>query len=294
MDALSHIVVIFNPNSTGPSKEKAENLRNELRRRHVAIDVQLVQTEYAGHAAELAYRAASDYERPLIVSSSGDGGYNEVINGALRAQMEGANPVCAVLPAGNANDHRRATARRPLSQAIEQQAIEHIDVIKGTLVGALGETVRYAHSYIGLGLTPAIAVELNRTSLNRLKEALIVMRSFSEFQPVEIDVTGGRLVLDSLIFANISQMAKVLTIAENALPDDGLIKIVSFPHKVKPFLLYELIKAAVAGTRGVSSTSYSFTAVKDMVLQFDGEVVKVKGKDQVSIVVKSHALATLR
>ena len=294
MDALSHIVVIYNPHSTGPSKEKGDQLVNKLRRRRITIPVEMLQTEYAGHATKLAYEQACKYKRPLIISSSGDGGYNEVINGALRAQLEGANPVCAVLPAGNANDHRRAVARRPLWKAIEQHAIEHIDVLNATIDGALGETTRYAHSYIGLGLTPAIAMELNRASLNRLKEAIIVLRSIHKVQSVEIDVHEKRLVLDSLIFANISQMAKVLTIAENARPDDGLMKVVSFPHTGSLRLLFKLIKATISGTQGISSTSYSFTAVNDMVLQFDGEITNIEAKDKVTISVESHILSTLR
>ncbi len=294
MDQLSHVVVIYNPKSTGPGKNKAEALSRELNRKGIALPVELVATEYAGHATELAYQAALAHVRPLIVSSSGDGGYNEVINGALRAQGEGAKPVCAVLPAGNANDHRRTIGRRPLSEAVEQQVIEHIDVLKATIAGKSGEMQRYAHSYIGLGLTPAIAVELNRASLNRVKEAFIVIKSFRAFHPVEIKVDGERRVLDSMVFANISQMAKVLTIAENARPDDGEFEIVSIPHESKMHLLYQLLKAALTGWRGVSATFYKFTAVSDMVLQFDGEIVTVSAGDEVSVAVDSGALATLR
>lgn len=295
MNKLSRITVIYNPNSTGPSKEKAEDLLRTLEQHGSEIATELIATERAGHATDLAYEIAKTHERPLIVSSSGDGGYNEVINGALRAQSEGAHPVCAVLPAGNANDHRRTVKRRPLSEAIAQGAVERLDVLMARIERSNGtEEVRYAHSYIGVGLTPAIAVELNRSSLSRLKETFIVLKSLHEFHPVEVIVDGDTIVVDSLIFANISQMAKVLTIAENAKPDDGKIKVVAFPYKHKAWLLFMLLRAALFGLKGKSGKSYEFTTVKDMALQFDGEIVDIGAGDIVTVSALPGGLATLR
>ena len=69
--------------------------------------------------------------------------------------------VCAVLPAGNANDHRRATREQPLADAIVTGSVTRIDLLRLTVEGT-SPTTRYAHSYIGLGLTPVVAVDLQK------------------------------------------------------------------------------------------------------------------------------------
>lgn len=52
----------------------------------------------------------------LIVSVSGDGGYNEVVNGVVQAGNP--NAVCAVMAAGNAT----TTAGLPAPNRLRQQS----------------------------------------------------------------------------------------------------------------------------------------------------------------------------
>ena len=81
------------------------------------------------------------------------------------------------------------------------------------------------------------------------------------------------MTLDSVLFANIGQMAKVLTIAENAHPKDGLFEVVIFPHAHKFKLLGTITKAAATGlTAKKQYRSYTFEVLKKMPFQFDGEV----------------------
>ena len=108
---FDRVVVIFNPNSTGDAPALARELEHDLHERLPGLDVVLRPTERAGHARDLARDAARE-GRPLIVSVSGDGGYNEVVNGLMDARNPHA--VCTVLGAGNANDHARDTQHRPL------------------------------------------------------------------------------------------------------------------------------------------------------------------------------------
>lgn len=115
MAAFDRIVVIFNPHSTGDAAALAEQLDAELTARLADTPVTLSPTEHAGHAQDLAPYAART-GRPLIVSVSGDGGYDEVIDGAVAAGNPAA--ICAVLAAGNANDHARTVQEQPLVEAI--------------------------------------------------------------------------------------------------------------------------------------------------------------------------------
>ena len=100
MHPLDRVVLIFNPNSTGNASGLAAGLRDELAVRQPDLPVMLQQTKHAGHARDLA-RDAALTGCLLLVSSSGDDGYNEVVNGAM--QSGNGAVVCAVLPTGNAN-----------------------------------------------------------------------------------------------------------------------------------------------------------------------------------------------
>ena len=126
---FSEFVIIYNPNSTGDSADNARMLQDELMRLYPKATITMSKTKRPKHAEELAYEAALRSKNPLIISSSGDGGYSEVINGAMRAQAEGANPVCAVLPSGNANDHSRTLQDDHVINLIKQGNVQAIDLL---------------------------------------------------------------------------------------------------------------------------------------------------------------------
>jgi diacylglycerol kinase (ATP) len=186
--AFDRIVLIFNPNSTGPAPQLAEELRAALAERLPDTPLQLRPTERAGHARELAAQAAAT-GCPLIVSVSGDGGYNEVVDGVMRTGNRDA--VCAVMAAGNANDHRRSTGERPLVDAIVEGGVRRIDLLRLTVGRDSAAHTRYAHSYIGLGLTPIVAIDLEKGGKGSFKEIVSVVRTFAKFRPFAIDVDPG-------------------------------------------------------------------------------------------------------
>ncbi len=161
---FDRVVVIFNPHSTGKAPQLAEQLRADLARRLPHIPVQLSPTERAGHGRELA-REAAGTGRPLVVSVSGDGGYNEVVDGVMHA--DNPDVVCAVMAAGNANDHRQATRERPRADAVVAGDVRRINLLRRTNGAGVGARTQYAHSYIGMGLTPIVAIDLERAAKAR-------------------------------------------------------------------------------------------------------------------------------
>jgi diacylglycerol kinase family enzyme len=287
------VVLIFNPHSTGNAKELAEGLRRDLAQRVPDLTVDLLPTEHAGHATELS-RAAAEVGTPLIVSVSGDGGYNEVVNGVMEAANHDA--FAAVLAAGNANDHRRTTKERPIAEAIADGSASRIDLLRFTATSVDGDVVRYAHSYIGLGLTPVVAVDLEKGGKGSLREMVTVVRSFAKFRPFEIEVEDGtRQRFDSLVFANIAQMAKVATLAEDqGKPDDGLFEVITLRHTAKWRILATAIKASTTGLgKQPSVRSYSFTTVTPLPLQIDGEVIDLSTGTSVRVDILTKALQTV-
>ncbi|MFW5471417.1 diacylglycerol/lipid kinase family protein [Knoellia sp. CPCC 206435] len=293
MSSFDRVVLIFNPQSTGDARELAEGLQRDLAERVPSLPVELVPTEHAGHATELA-RAAAEVGGPLVVSVSGDGGYNEVVNGVMEAGNDRAGT--AVLAAGNANDHRRTTKERPLAEAIAEGGVSRIDLLRFTAGGAAGDMVRYAHSYIGLGLTPVVAIELEKGDKGSLREMVTVVRSFARFRPFEIELEDGtRQRFDSLVFANIAKMAKVATLAvDQGKPDDGLFEVITLRHKAKWRILATALRASTTGLgKQPSVRSYAFTTVTPLPLQIDGEVMDVPAGSTVRVDISPKALLTV-
>jgi len=289
---FDRVVLIFNPNSSGQARERAEELRRDLGQRVPTLTVDLVPTEHAGHATELA-RTAAGAGSPLVVSVSGDGGYNEVVNGVMEAANDRA--ASAVLAAGNANDHRRTTKERPIAAAIAQGAVSRLDLLRLTAGGAAGDVVRYAHSYIGLGLTPVVAVDLEKGDKGSLREMVTVVRSFARFRPFEIELEdGSHERFDSLVFANIAQMAKVATLAEEGRPDDGMFEVITLRHTAKWRILATAVKASITGLgKQPSVRSYGFTTLTPLPLQIDGEVMDLPAGATVRVEIASQALRTV-
>ena len=283
--AFDRVVVVFNPHSTGAAQERAEALKSGLAERAAGLPVELRPTEYAGHAREIAQAEAGS---PLIVSVSGDGGYNEVVDGVMKA---GGTASAAVLAAGNANDHRRVVARRPLLDAIVDGTTERLDVLRLTV----DEDVRYAHSYVGLGITPVVALELERGGKGSLREVLTTVRAFSRFHPFTVEVDGGRETFDSLVLANIPEMAKYATIADGARPDDGVFEVVLVRHHSKLRTALTAVRAAVRGLGPQPSVrEYEFTTVDPMPAQVDGEVLELGARARVRVDVVPGGLSTVR
>lgn len=288
------VAIIYNPKSTGNSAKNAKKLKTQLTKMHPELKVNLHKTEHAGHAEALAYEASGSSDNPLIISSSGDGGYNEVINGAMKAQAEGANPVCAVLASGNANDHSRTLQKGSLLSLIKANKMKKIDLLKITIKQGDKTKERYAHSYIGLGITPNVADELNKTDLNGINELLIVFRTIYKHTPFRMNKNGKDHKLDSLIFTNIGIMAKVLRVSKSSKPDDGLFEYISFEYANKTKLLGKIVKATTGGFNNVKqSKSYKFTVLDSVPIQLDGEVMRIQKDSSVRVTCEHHLLRTL-
>jgi diacylglycerol kinase family enzyme len=292
MTAFDRAVLIFNPNSTGNAPELAQQLKDDLASLVPELEVVLSPTEHAGHGRDLAREAAAT-GRPLLVSVSGDGGYNEVVDGAMKA--DNPDVVCAVMASGNANDHRRSTAERPLAEAIAEGQVKRIDLLALTIGSGAEARTQYAHSYIGVGLTPVVAVDLEKGGKGSLREIVTVVRTFSRFRPFAIELEDGTTRrIDSLLFANIAEMAKVATLSDDGSPEDGRFEVISIPHSAKWRVLGVALKAAVRGLGPQpTATHYGFTTLKPMPLQLDGEVLPLEAGTAVSVDIAPGALATV-
>ena len=288
---FSKAFIIYNPNSTGDSEAIAKDFYKELRKTKPKCEVSLQETSHAGHGEELGYALTKKHNGVLLVSVSGDGGYNELINGAMRAVDEGAtDPICAVLPGGNANDHHTFVSDRPLIEAIKANGLTKLDLLMVEVT-----KTRYAHSYVGLGLTPLVAVELNKHDLSAMKEMWLSLRTFWEFKPFKINQNGRIKSYDSVIMANIGVMAKHLTLDDKSSPSDGKFEVLWWPHNHKLRLITQLLRAMVGRpNRPKSVSEMSFTTVEPIPMQLDGELLKLRADQKVTVASAPGRLRTYR
>ncbi|MUU70618.1 diacylglycerol kinase family protein [Pseudarthrobacter sp. GA104] len=289
--AFDRVVLIFNPTRAGMAA-RIDSLQEELATNLPGLQVVLLPTEFAGHARDLARSAAGSGE-PLIVSVSGDGGYNEVVNGVM--DMPASKAVCTVLPAGNANDHHRSMQVRPLTEAIRAGSVRRIDLLRVTFRGMHREQVRYAHSYVGFGLTPLMAIGIEKGGKGKVLELISVARTLSGLRPFElVRADGATAKFDSLILANVSRMAKYGTVSESHSPDDGRFEVVTLPHAGLMRMALMTLRAVTLGLgHQPSVSSYAFTTRDAVPCQIDGEVVYVQAGTHVLVESAKGALSTI-
>ena len=92
------------------SKVKKRNLVYEnllkLESSNVATTVTILETEYVGHAIQLAKEASANAD--CIIAAGGDGTLNEVANGMMASTVSKENrPILGHFPCGSSNDYSR-------------------------------------------------------------------------------------------------------------------------------------------------------------------------------------------
>jgi len=272
--------------------QRIEALQRDLAAGLPGLPLELLPTEFAGHARELA-RGEAGRGAPLILSVSGDGGYNEVVNGVM--DVPGSKAVCTVLPAGNANDHYRSLPVRTFTEAVSPGVGRRIDLLRITLRTGTQERVLYAHSYVGFGLTSLMAIGIEQGGKGKVLELVSVARTLSRLKPFELVRDDGATArFDSLILANVSRMAKYGTVSESHYPDDGRFEVVTLPHAGLMKMALMTLRAVTLGLgHQPSVSSYAFSTRDAVHCQIDGEVVYVEAGTHVLVESAKGALATL-
>ena len=290
MSAYDYIAAIYNPNSTNDAKLKATKFKEAAKKR--GIVVHLHPTDHQGHARTYGYDFTLKHKRPLLISVSGDGGYNELVDGVMAAKSasKSRRPVVAVIGAGNANDHKRTTrGDTPLIKLIDKEP-KTLHLLRMRSKGV----DRYAHSYIGLGITPEVGIELNKHTLSPGKELVIAWRAFRDFKPFVVKRDGKREKYSSIIFANVNGMAKVIRLNESTSIRDGKFDLIAFPYRGKIRLAFDLMRSALFGNSDAPEySSYGFRTTAKLAVQLDGEIETIPENSEVKITSEKEAIESL-
>ncbi|MET0980076.1 MAG: diacylglycerol kinase family protein [Candidatus Saccharimonadales bacterium] len=286
MTAIKKIIIIYNPNSTGDGQANAEAFKKKITAAS-NIAVSLKPTEHAGHAEEIVQKLKNE-DGTMVISSSGDGGYHEVVNGILSHGEQTNKLIAGLLPSGNANDHYNDMHHGDTIKRIVDGDVQIIDVIKVTI----GDWTRYAHSYAGIGLTPHIGEKLTAAKLNPINEIWLTIRHFFSFRPVKIKTDQGTQRYDSLIFSNVEKMSKYIVLSKNAKIDDGKFEVTGSKSGNFTELLKHIFKASTVGLTDDAThlTTFSFTSSRPLAIQLDGEVFRFEAHANVTISIALKAL----
>jgi diacylglycerol kinase family enzyme len=121
--AMARALLIVNPRATRVTPESADAVQREL---SSAAELEVVWTERAGHATELARETDAD----AVVVFSGDGGFNEVLNGVGAAIPVGFVPGggSSVLPRALGFPRDPQAAARLLADSLRSGSTRRIGV----------------------------------------------------------------------------------------------------------------------------------------------------------------------
>lgn len=275
-----NVVIVYNPHSTGDGKANAKRLAEQLTEK--GVKVALKETTHAGHGEEIAAAYAHEDKEVILISSSGDGGYHEVVNGVLAHPS--TKVTVGVLPSGNANDHYSALGGGALVEAIARHEISTIDVIKVTATIDGKPWVRYAHSYAGIGVTATAAKRLTEERPNIFTEKWIVAHALFSFRYVKLREDGELHRYSSLLFGNIDRMSKVIKLSDSTSVTDGKFEMSGIRFHSKLRLLAYLLTAATLGLRQARSLHrYTFGTLSKTPIQLDGEVYTIDADCTVTI-----------
>lgn len=291
MKALfEQVVVLYNPNSTGNSAKNAKEFKQKLEQHSNGTYVaELRATEYPGHAEEIVDEYAQSRKRTLLVSSSGDGGYHEIINGVMNTAS--AKIVVSLLPSGNANDHYHAMRTDDFYDDICSGKLRKLDVIKISSVVDGKKWTRYAHSYAGIGFSAYIGKKLTASTLNAWNEKAIVAKGLSRFRYVTICENKTAVKYSSLILSSVGRMSKVLQLADGDSTENGKLEVSEIRYENPLHTMRQFVTMLFTNvTNRHAVEHFDFETTHKLSIQLDGEAYTLDAKSPVRINVERDAV----
>ncbi len=286
--------VIVNPISGRGGAELAipriEQLLTDL-----GVKFDLVRTERPWHAADLAEAAAADgYD--VVVTGSGDGTANEVLNGLMRVKRAGGQPpAMGFLSIGRGNDFSYGMGiPANLEEDCRVLAANHrrtVDV--GRVVGGLYPQGRYFGNGVGIGFDAVVGFEaLKLTWLSGYPSYLVAVLKtvflYYKAPRVTIEYEGGdALELRTLMISimNGQRMGGGFYMAPEGLIDDGLFDL-CIAREVSRARIFSLIPHFMKGTQAtqepismIRTRRLTVTALEGVLpAHADGETLCTDGK----------------
>jgi diacylglycerol kinase (ATP) len=253
--------------------------------------VELVTTDYAGHARAVAETWASEHLDGTIVGIGGDGTLNEIGNGILAATAAfGSRVVLVVCGGGNANDQYRSW---PTSQRIRLVGVLSaepvpVDVLEVSYSanGHQQAMPQYALSYAAIGALATGASVVNGRRRGIFANLALIPETLLRARAVSVVINGRRTRVDSLSWHIIPTIAKFFRASANSRRADGLMEVVLVPHRRWPTALrmsWFGLRALVWPHRPSRSASMTLVWEQGGAAQLDGETVEIPPGSTVTV-----------
>ena len=227
---MSEIIVIANPAAgRGRGQQVISYISKVLPEKGMPFD--LVQTEYSGHATELARQAISDGYQ-TIAALGGDGTVNEIINGLCLDLGDDPDPAAIVtlgiIPAGSGNDFAYAIGLPPkVPDAVARLMEGNTRLVD---VGRINDRL-FAYG-VGMGFIAQANLEsrkikyLRGTLLYVIALLKVLMFQYKTHE-LEITVDGTQIKQRAMLaaIANGGRTAGAFLLTPDARIDDGLLDL---------------------------------------------------------------------
>jgi diacylglycerol kinase (ATP) len=292
-------LVIVNPVSRGgKAQEEGIWLLNRLKKE--GVEYEAIFTERAGHAEEMVVKWAEDFD--VVVSVSGDGTTNEIINGILK--VPSADLKLAMFPAGTADDF---ACNMGYDRKDKEQALKAILGKTHRTIDLIRYDDRYAAVSFGLGIDSEIADGAYKWKKFRIPAYFYsgLKKCFFEERKryhVRFDYEGQTFddwVLISIL-CNAPVFGRYIKIHPEAKMNDGLLGL-TIGREVPNVYGLVLFAFACMGGRHGFSRKVSYHQVRNMrvecktdtYVQIDGEVYKFDAGRVINLSILPYALKVL-
>jgi diacylglycerol kinase (ATP) len=286
--------IIVNPISGRGLGEKSVTKIKDFFEKH-SMNYTLVRTERPWHAAELAEQAARK-KYDVLVCASGDGTFNEALNGLMRARAEGFNHTAlGMISIGTGNDFAGGvgiptTLDESLETLVENKR-RKVDI--GLVSGGDYPDGRYFGNGIGIGFDAAVGfAALQLRFLRGLPAYLIgaIQTVFFYYTPprLKIQLDDETVEQHSLMVSvmNGKRMGGGFRMAPNGDPHDGLFDL-CIAETAGKLRIFQLIPYFIRGDQEGQpeikmrrSRKVTVTATEgDFPAHADGETLCLNGKE---------------
>lgn len=218
-------------------------MKKYFERHHLILDI--VKTEYSGHAEKIA-RDASSQDYDCIIGAGGDGTINEVLNGII-----GSGKRMGIIPWGTANvftrEMRFPTRLRRICRLIRNGHSLNLDAARCN--------DRYFLLMCGVGFDAYSLKQIENLNLKKKMGIFAYIfggfKAFSKYKFPEMTVIIDEKTQESgsfVLVSNTSRYTNYFSITLQAFPIDGLLDV--FIYKTRGrigilSLLLHLVKAAL-------------------------------------------------
>ncbi len=216
------------------------------------------------------------------MAAGGDGTINEVVNGLMLAEAEGATSRLGVMPIGSGNDFAGSLGipldLRQAAQRLARGVVRRIDL--GRVNG------RYFDNNVGLAFEAMIGIEAHRITWLRGQPQylLAVFRAMASYPFPVVDIykdDGDRLAKQILMISvgNNRRNGGGFLVNPDAVPDDGLLDM-CIVDAIPRLQILRLLPKAMKGThRGepvvemTRSTRLVVESTDPLPVHADGEIL---------------------